>query len=1066
MPVCPRCGAENPERARFCLECGAPLRAPAKREARKLVTVLFCDVTGSTALAERLEPESLNQVMARWFEAARAVLERHGGTVQKFIGDAVMAVFGIPLTHEDDALRAVRAGADLGSALDALNAGLERDWGVRLQVRTGVNTGEVVVGNPAVGDALVLGDAVNVAARLEQAAEPDHLLLGPATYALVRHAVEVAELEPLTLKGKRAPVAAVRLVSVRSDARSGPVGIHTPLVGRADETRAIDLAYERAVASSSCHLLTVLGGAGVGKSRLVGEALAGRVTEARLLTGRCLPYGEGITFWPIAEIVRRAARIVAADTPAQARAKLAELVAADPDAERITTAVSGLIGLTEVTALPEEAAWSVRRLLEALAAERPLIVVLDDLHWAEPTLLDLVEYITDSSHTVPILLLVIARPELLEERPAWAGGKPNATSILLEPLAAEESEEMIGYLTGPDPLAGDVRGQITRVAGGNPLFLQEIFGLLVDTGQLRQDDGRWVAASELATISMPPTIHALLGARLDHLDIDSRSVLERASVVGQEFERLAVEELVPDELRPAISDCLDSLVRKELLRPASSRLTDGQAFQFRHLLIRDAAYDTLPKQARSELHERFAGWVERHVGERVREYEEIIGHHLEQAWRYRVELGPPDEAARALAARAAERLAAAGNRAFARADMVAAASLLGRGTTLLRDTDPLRLRLLPNLARALTDRGQFAEAEAVLDEAAKLATAAGDAGLEAHARLGQFWLYSFASADDWLEEAERGAEQLIPVLEERSDHAGLAKAWRLLAEVHQSRCHTSASEAAAQRAVEHATLAGEEQELASSLGALGVSGMWGRTPAAEAIRRTEAILEQARGRPSAEAATLKGLAALRAMTGDFAEARELMARSLAILEEIGRKVVLAGSAQTAGYVELLAGDPVAAERALRRGYDLLEALGDRAYVANVAALLAHALVAQGRYEEAGRAVETARELTTGHDIDTQFHWRTAEARVLTAAGRAGEAEDLALAAAGLVAGTDELNLQGDARVVLAEAVRAAGRPDEAAAHLAEAVARYREKGNLVSAGRAEAALRELAPPGA
>jgi class 3 adenylate cyclase len=699
MPACPRCGGDNPERARFCLECGAPLRALAQREARKQVTVLFSDVTGSTALGERLDPESLNQVMTRWFEAARAVLERHGGTVQKFIGDAVMAVFGIPVVREDDALRAVRAAAELGPVLDALNAELERAWGVRLQVRTAVNTGEVVTGNAAVGDALVLGDAVNVAARLEQIANPGQVLLGPTTHWLVRHAVQVAELEPLALRGKRAPVAAKRLLSVDDAAQSRPTGVHTPLVGRDQEMRQIALVYERTVDSASCRLLCVLGPAGVGKSRLVGEALAGLVSDARLLIGRCLPYGEGITFWPVAEIVRRAARIVASDSPAQAQAKLSALFAGNPDGERLCKAVGGLIGLTEVTAAPDEAAWSVRRLLESLAAERPLIVVLDDLHWAEATLLDLVEQVVDASRGAPILLIGIARPELLEERPGWAT-RPNASAIVLDPLGAAASSELVGHLTGGDQLGGDVHGQITKVAGGNPLFLQEIFGLLVDSGQLSHSGGHWVLAGDRPTISMPPTIHALLGARLDHLDVDVRSVLECAAVVGQEVERLAIEDLAPDDLRTAVSECLDTLVRKELLRPSVSRLTDEGAFEFRHVLIRDAAYDALPKQARSELHERFAGWVEEHVGERVREYEEIIGHHLEQAYRYRVELAPPDAAALALAARAAGRLRAAGNRAAARGDK-AAANLLGRAAALLPEGDPERaglLRVLDELA--------------------------------------------------------------------------------------------------------------------------------------------------------------------------------------------------------------------------------------------------------------------------------------------------------------------------------------------------------------------------------
>ena len=1062
--VCPNCGTENPGRARFCLNCGTALDPgeAAARERRKTITVVFSDVTGSTSLGERLDPESLSRVMAHWFEATRTVLERHGGTVQKFIGDAVMAVFGVPVVHEDDAVRAVRAAAELGPGLVALNEDLTRNWGVTLEVRTGVNTGEVVAGDPAVGDALVLGDAVNLAARLEQAAAPGEVLLGPATYELVRDAVRTVPLPPIPLKGKADPVAAMRLVEVLPWALGRTRRADTPMVGRSEERQLLDWAYERTVRNRSCHLITVLGPAGVGKSRLAAETLADRRSEATVLTGRCLPYGRGITFWPIAEVVRQTAGITEKDTPTSARGKLAALVQDSPDAEHITDGVAGLIGITEATMPTDEAASSVRRLLEVLAARRPLAVVLDDLHRAEPTLLDLVEHVVDWSRGVPILLLVIARPELLERRPNWAGGKLNATSILLEPLDPEASAALLAHLGGATPLDATARDEVTRVAGGNPLFLQEVFALLVERGELRQDDGHWVRVGVPGAVAMPPTIQALLTARLDNLEDPERAVLERGAVVGERFERAAVVELSPQDARLAVPDHLVSLIRKELLRSARSRLSDGEAFRFSHLLIRDVAYDAMPKQARADLHVRFADWLERIVGERVREYEEIIGHHLEQAYRYWSELGPTDAHAQAVAARATERLAAAGNHAFARFDVPAASNLLGRAAALLPGGDPRRLELLPNLARALTDSGRLAEAAVILTQASELARASGDRRAEAHAELGRFWLRYHAEGEGWLADTMGEVKRLVPVFEGLGDDAGLAKTWRLLAEAQLARLHIAASEAAAERAVQHARRAGDAKDEAIGLGHLAVSAAWGRTPVPDGIRRTEAILARAGGRRDLEAAALKGLAGLRAMTGDFEAARGLMARHRAIMEEIGRKLMLGGSAQMAAYVEMLAGDPRGAERELRRGYDILDSAGDRAYLPAVAAMLADALQAQGRHTEAERYVETASGMVAGGEIDTQFRLQVTRARLLLAHGRADEAERLVRAAVALAADTDELDLQAEGRVVLAEALRAGGRPDQAAAALDEALRLYEEKGNLVSAERVRAILASTA----
>jgi class 3 adenylate cyclase len=597
MDVCPSCGTENPPGFRFCGSCGAPLEAAVPREVRKTVTVVFCDLTGSTALGDQLDPEAVRATMRRYYDESRGILERHSGTVEKFIGDAVMAVFGVPQAHEDDALRAVRAASELREAVSELG----------LQARIGVNTGEVVAGD---GETLVTGDAVNVAARLEQLADPGEILLGEETRRLVRDAVEV-EARELEVKGKSEPVRAYRLRELDLEAQGVARRLDSPLVGRVRELQRLRDDFEHAVTRRSSYLFTLLGAAGVGKSRLVAEFVQGVGPRARILRGRCLHYGEGITYWPLVEVLLQ--------------------LETDPQA---------------VLALPSptDAAVATRKLLEERATEQPLVVVVDDIQWAEPAFLDLVEHIADWSRGAPIFLLCIARPELLELRPAWGGGKPNATSLMLEPLAENEASTLIDNLLGASSLADPVRQRILRASDGNPLFVEEMLLMLRENGG---DD----------EIEVPPTIHALLQARLDRLASEERSVIERGAVEGEVFHRSPVAELAPPRVRTGLDGHLQRLIRNELIRPERATLPGDDAFRFRHLLIRDAAYESLPKETRADLHERFALWIDEHV--ELVEQDEIVGYHLEQAVRYRRELDRDDGGVASLAA---TRLAAAGVR--------------------------------------------------------------------------------------------------------------------------------------------------------------------------------------------------------------------------------------------------------------------------------------------------------------------------------------------------------------------------------------------------------------------
>ena len=998
MLVCANCGHENSEGAKFCEECGFSLGVVSRRaqEQRKTVTALFCDVTGSTSLGETLDPERLRTLLARYFERMKTIVERHGGTVEKFIGDAVMAVFGVPVVHEDDALRAVRAAIEMRAALPELG----------VEGRIGVMTGEVVTGTE---ERLATGDAVNVAARLEQAAHPGEVLIGEPTLALVGGAVEVEPVDPLELKGKAEPVPAYRLLGVHD----APERQHEALfVGRERELAIVTEAWSRVHAEQRCELVTVVGDAGVGKSRLVDEFLHG--LEATVLRGRCLPYGEGITYWPVVEVLK-------------------QLAALPPD-EAAAAAIRTLLGETEATTTAEEIAWAVRKTLEHASTDRPLLVVFDDIQWGEETFLDLIEHIALLSSGAPILLLCIARPELTDSRSGWP------VTLRLEPLGTEEVEELI-----PERISGEFRAKIARAAGGNPLFIEEMLAM---AGSVEDD------------VVVPPTLQALLAARLDQLETAERNVLERGAIEGEIFHRGAVQALAPEE--PQVTPRLAALVRKELIRPDKTQLAGDDGFRFRHLLIRDAAYEALPKAVRAELHERFASWLEERGAELV-ELDEILGYHLGQAHRYRVELGPVDADARVLAERAAERLRAAGSRALARGDMPGAVNLLGRAAQLLPMEDPTRLELLPDLATALTEVGELSQADSILVEAVESARAIGSERLEWRARLAR------ASVQVWMggsqQESGAVAAQAVEAFTRLGDELGLARAWNLAALTRLWFGTTAAAEDAWRHAIEHARRAESPREEAQALSWLLIGTWIGPTPVEDGIRRCQGILERAPTR-QVEAIALLEQGPLLAMCGRFSEARELFLRGKEIIEDLGLPIVAAGASQERFDVEMLAGDPEAAEVELRRACEILEQLGEKGFLSTRAACLAHALCAQGRYEAAGPFIEIAVEAGSEDDSATQALWRAARAKVLTREGDVDQALRLAREAVAIVAQTDWLNTRGDALLDLAEVLDLAQRPDEAAPVIAEAIHLYEQKGNIVAAEKAEqllVGLREETP---
>ena len=734
MASCTRCGERNPEAARFCAACGAELPAAHAMplETRRMVTVLFCDVSGSTALGERQDPEQIRRVMSRYFDASREVLERHGGTVEKFIGDAVVALFGVPVLHEDDALRAVRAAAELRDRIDELNDELERTYGIRIAVRIGVNSGEVIAGDTLGGHSFAAGDAVNVAQRLEASAEVGEILIGEMTHTLARDAIRAESTGPLQLKGREEPVTAFRLLEVLPGVPSHVRRFDSPMIGRERELQVLADAFVRAVAERSCHLFTVLGAAGVGKSRLVREAVAQVGDRARLLVGTCLPYGEGITFWPALEVVKQGTGIVDGDSVDQATAKIEAMLAGDEAARLAAERVAALVGLEESGETAEQGFWGLRKLVEALAREQPTMLVFDDVNSGEPRFLDLVEYLAERTRDAPLLIVCMARPELLEARPAWAGGKRNATTIFLEPLSRDESRTLLDNLLAVD-IDDELVARIQQSAEGNPLFVEEMVSMLIDGGYL--GPGADSGSAALERLPVPASIQVLLASRLDQLSSGERQMIERAAVEGTVFHSGAVAALADEALGGDVDACLDSLVRKELIVPYQASFAGVDGFRFRHVLIREAAYDAVPKQLRADLHERYAGWLGNVSGERLPELEEVLGYHLEQAYRYRLDVLRADDHGSALALAAATHLGAAGCRALARRDAGAAVNLLDRAVGLLPADDPDRIPLVFQLAEALHDVGEFRAKLDLLEDVLARSVEEGDELTAAAARL-------------------------------------------------------------------------------------------------------------------------------------------------------------------------------------------------------------------------------------------------------------------------------------------------------------------------------------------
>jgi class 3 adenylate cyclase len=1059
--VCGACGAPHEAGEKFCGECGTALsaipsrqpgradpRGAADADARKVVTIVFADLVGSTALHERLDAESARRLMERYYAVIRGAVDAHGGTVVKLLGDGVMAAFGLRQVAEDDAIRAVRAAVAMHQAFRAL-AGTDATSLMGMGLRVGVNTGEVVVSG-AEDD--VIGDPVNVAARLQEQGRDGDVVVGEATRRLVATRVTLAPLGSVSLKGRAEAVAAYRVESLEATAAAAAA----PFVGRDDELARLRAVYEAAVATPAARLAVLLGSPGLGKSRLIDELGHQLGAAATVLAAHCDAAG-GATFAPLAAALRALLGIDDAAGADAIRATIESALSGDdvPDRPRIAGGIATL--LAGSPAAPEETFFVVRRLLGALAHRKPLLLVIDDLHWAEPLLLDLVEHLIQWGSGVPLLVLVGARPELRDLRSALVtpGGLVSDV-VTLGGLDADAATRFAAGVIGASDLPAAVAAKVLATSEGNPLFVGELVRMLVQEGALTKEGERWTAGAGLASIEMPPTIHALLAARIERLGPEERTVLERASVVGRHFSRGAVAALLRRN-GTELDARLEALRRSELIERDPGWLLGEPALRFHHVLIRDAAYRRLLKGTRAELHERLADWIEAQV-EAAPEHDETVGRHLEQAHQLLRELGPVDAHGRALGERAAHRLAAAGRRALARDDVPVAGGLLGRAIDRLDPADRARADLALDWCEALLSAGDVGPAASAIAEVARFA--------EGSDRL-RGWHTCFAGQLAVMtapEELHAVAERVAGAardLAKLDDAAGEAKAHFVHAQALARVGKVGASEAALDQALAAARRAGDRRRANAVLAGAPHAALWGPSPVPRASGRcldVVRVLRITQGAPAVEAVALSCQGVLEALRGRTDAARRMLASSRAMVEELGITQRLYEIDVFIGRVDLLEGDAAAAERRLRPAYDGLRELGLGIDAARVAALLGRALLAQGRAAEAD-VLSHESEMLAGDDLQAAIAWRGVRGEALAARGEHAAAVALAQAAVGIAAATDALLDHAEARVALAAALGAAGRRVEADAEARLAIELWEKKGATLlaeGAGRVSA----------
>jgi tetratricopeptide (TPR) repeat protein len=950
-----------------------------------------------------VDPEAMRNALERYFDAMRTIVESHGGTVEKFVGDAVLAVFGIPSVHEDDALRAVRAAVAMREELVRLRPEL----GVELHARIGIHTGEVVTGE---GDTFATGDTMNVAARLEQWAEPDEILIGSSTEQLVSEAVHVEALEPLPLKGKAEPVTAFRLLEVLDgdQDRRRAMG---PFVGRQPELERLLDAFALTVHKRSCRLVAVTGEAGIGKSRLVRELSSRVERDARLLIGRCLSYGEGITYWPLRDVVHQ----LAGAEP------LPELTRLLGDAT-VAEAIAGAIGAATSAATSGEIQWSVRRLLETVAAERPLVLVLDDLHWAEPAFLDLVDYLHDFIRSSPILLVGTGRPELLEARPEW-----RSSALELSPLTEADARELVdGLRTG---FTDDLSARVVVSAEGNPLFVEQFCAMADGSREL----------------TVPPSIQGLLAARIDQLPDEERAVAERGAIEGRLFHRGSVSVLSDTTGRADLAAHLSSLVRRDLIRPAESLFVGDDGYRFTHALVREAVYSATPKAIRAELHEEFATWLESRNGAGLGELEEILGYHLEQAHRLRGEVTPPDEHTSKLGARAARFLGAAGRRALARSDFRAAENLLERAVALALSDDPDRLRYMIDLAETVSRTRGMAEALLLAEQARAEAETTGDQADQARADLLLAEIRGHLSEIDGAE-THAVVDRVIQLLSPLGDDHSLARAWQLKAEAANMEGSASAlTEGFSRKALRHALRDGDGRLEYEAATYQCFSWALGPTPVERALVLCDEL--QAVTETKLAKATISGSSGyVLGLAGRLEEGWERNSDARRFFREIGDEYSYAGTAWVQGLIEVWLDDLVAAEQTMREGCEILEEQGETGYRSSSLIHLAWVYLLLGDLEQAEALALEGLRMGTEDDVVNELWSRQVLAPVHAARGELEVAETLAREAVEIADPLHSPQNQGEAWLLLANVLAQSGQRAESREAAGEAVRFFEQKG--------------------
>ena len=981
-----------------------PVARPAM-QFRRLVTILFVDVVESMALAEALDPEALSSVLRRYFETVSAAIDRHGGTVEKYAGDAVMAAFGIPVSHEDDALRAARAALDVKAGIAALNEQLVRDHGIGIEIRSGIETGEVVATPTDARQRLVTGEAVGIAAKLEQSAATDEIIVGELAGRLIDH---VAVLEPLgevAIKGKREPVRAYRLVELSPVAPAFEARAEAPLVGRKRELAALRRALKRAADGGSAHAAVVLGSAGVGKSRLTAE-LARRARGVTALWGRCLSYGDGITYWPLREVVAQA-----------------------PESKERDAVLEALEAETPLPAA--EIALLFRRFCEALARERPLVVVFDDVHWAEPTFLELVEHLADKGQA-PILVVCVAREELLEDRSEFLEGRSNAARIPLDALSAEETDALLDGLGGTI-LESSQRARIVAAAEGNPFFLEQLLALALEGGLVER--------------ALPETVQALLAARLDRLGPGERAVLERGAVIGKEFGAGDVVALLDAAAAPTADAHLRTLSDRGFVRPRGETL-----FVFRHVLVQDAVYRAAPKRLRAELHERYADRLD-HTSPELAELDEFVGYHLEQAFLLRSQLGEADRRADQLAQDAGRRLGVAGVRALKRGDMSATGTLLERAISLLPPGSEERHELMCELAIGQYSAGDTEAGALTLREALAGAETEGQRRVEQRARVETAYVRLLTEPEGAARALLSIGEKAVPVLEAMEDDRALARCWLLIG---YARGGIHGDHAAWEDAELRALAYYRKTAFPATtcLGQIAAALYWGPTPVPLGIERCAELISDPLIGHTGRVAILPYLGGLHAQVGRFSDGRDLVEEAEQIYTELGAATAVIHCGTVRADIELLAGDLAAAEQTLREQCEYLERTHDRVHLAVRAAKLAETTYRSGDLDEAARWVAVSRANAASDDQSAQLVLGAVEAKLLARSGSVHEARTLADEVVRLADSTDGLNQIAAARLSLSEVLRLAEMHSDADRAVDEAIELFRRKGNVV--GQSEA----------